>query len=146
MGSRLFHIMISFAIMLVAASCAPEPTPPPVDPTQPPMKEKNSSITGRKDGQAAKFWVAKPVVVVIEMAWKIPCTRLSPGRRVSVMIRYAQVMAIHTSSTLKKKRVSESLRYTLGERRRQARKCRPKLTADMHMNRLHTNSTFSFSK
>ena len=28
-------------------------------------KEKNNIITGRKDGQSAKFWVAKPVVVAV---------------------------------------------------------------------------------
>jgi hypothetical protein len=36
------------------------------------MKENISSIMGRKVGQDAKSWVAKPVVVVIEIAWKMP--------------------------------------------------------------------------
>jgi hypothetical protein len=36
------------------------------------MNEKNNIMTGRKDGHRAKFWVAKPVVVVIDIAWKIP--------------------------------------------------------------------------
>jgi hypothetical protein len=61
--------------------------PPPVDPTQPPIKENINSIMGKKDGQAAKFWVANPVVVVMEIAWKMPWIRLSPGSIVWVIIR-----------------------------------------------------------
>ena len=83
-------------------------SPPPVDPAQPPMKDKISSITGKKWGQSAKSWVVNPVVVAMETVWNMPWISPSVGGRVWVINSVAQVTTMAMQITLQKNLVSES--------------------------------------
>ena len=46
--------------------------PPPVEPTQPPMKLSINRSIGKNSGQTEKSCVVNPVVVAIEMVWNSP--------------------------------------------------------------------------
>ena len=46
--------------------------PPPVEPTQPPIKLSINSNTGRNSGQIEKSCVVNPVVVAMETVWNRP--------------------------------------------------------------------------
>ena len=61
--------------------------PPPVDPTQPPMKLKSNSITGKNPGQLENDVVVYPVVVAIDIAWNAPTIKLSLAEKVALKIK-----------------------------------------------------------
>ena len=75
--------------------------PPPVEPAQPPINEQRIRKIGKKMGQLAKSVVANPVVVPMDIAWKIPCAMASSGAKTSITTRYRQLTLTASANTPK---------------------------------------------